>query len=267
MSIAMKLFVVTSSSTFFAIQGEALNPPTKSAPTPVPTIPCCAPGYYRDALSGKCLNAKPSKQPPTKAPTNQPTVACCAPGYYRSDVNGKCKRVPVPTSCPTPVPTPKCPPVPPFRPPTTCPPTKSSQSACGTGYFCDVKACGISNSVTLFNQTYPFDTTMLSIDAPIGSTIPRSIVRFTNLRVLSLHHVMGEIPSELGMITTLRSLDLNSNFLTGSLPSELGALTMLTFLTMNNNRFLGQIPTEWTRLTAFDCPLHRTHLDYWDDFH
>merc|ERR1711933_450617 len=59
----------------------------------------------------------------------------------------------------------------------------------------------------------------------------------TELRRLHIDDniLTGTIPSELGLLTSLRSISLSNNFdITGTIPSELGLLTELTFLNIRN---------------------------------
>ena len=72
-------------------------------------------------------------------------------------------------------------------------------------------------------------------------------------RVVFLDHtgnqLTGEIPPELGQLTQLTSLGLNSNQLTGAIPPELGQLAQLTSLLLNYNRLTGEIPVELAQLS------------------
>ena len=69
-----------------------------------------------------------------------------------------------------------------------------------------------------------------------------------NGRVAGLHldgnRLTGEIPAELGNLTSLRELSLGNNQLTGGIPAELGNLTSLRDLSLGNNQLTGRIPTE-----------------------
>ena len=66
---------------------------------------------------------------------------------------------------------------------------------------------------------------------------------------LSKNRLTGEIPTELGNLTRLQSLDLHDNELTGEIPSELGNLTRLQFLILYDNDLTGEIPSELGNLT------------------
>ncbi|KAK1422755.1 hypothetical protein QVD17_18041 [Tagetes erecta] len=67
----------------------------------------------------------------------------------------------------------------------------------------------------------------------------------TQLQDISLlgNRLTGEIPKELGNITTLTTLDLEANRLSGTVPSELGRLPNLNSLRLSSNRFTGRLPT------------------------
>ena len=57
-------------------------------------------------------------------------------------------------------------------------------------------------------------------------------------RHLDFHfnHLTGSIPSEIGNLTALESLDLLNNQLTGPIPSEIGQLPALEGLVLSNNQ-------------------------------
>ncbi|KAJ9552254.1 hypothetical protein OSB04_016299 [Centaurea solstitialis] len=73
--------------------------------------------------------------------------------------------------------------------------------------------------------------------------------RLKNLQELYANDITGVIPSELGNLTSLVSLDLYMNRLEGVIPDTLGNLKKLRFLRLNNNTLTGIIPAS---LTAID---------------
>jgi hypothetical protein len=77
-----------------------------------------------------------------------------------------------------------------------------------------------------------------------------------SLEVLSLprrRFLRGTLPSELGELTKLQSLDLQGcELLSGTIPSELGNLSSLTFLDMSGCSLRGAIPTELFRLAKLE---------------
>ncbi len=59
---------------------------------------------------------------------------------------------------------------------------------------------------------------------------------------LIYNNLNGSIPPELGNLSDLEALYLNSNQLSGSIPPELGNLSNLNYLYLNNNQLSGSIP-------------------------
>ena len=62
--------------------------------------------------------------------------------------------------------------------------------------------------------------------------------------VLPGNGLSGDIPAELGELTSLRKLDLGFNRLTGAIPPELGSLADLFHLHLGSNQLIGSIPPE-----------------------
>jgi hypothetical protein len=52
----------------------------------------------------------------------------------------------------------------------------------------------------------------------------------------------GHVPPEICQLTTLRRLNLSSNFFRGSLPAELGNLVKLETLMLSDNEFIAPLP-------------------------
>ena len=77
-------------------------------------------------------------------------------------------------------------------------------------------------------------------------TIPSELGSLSSLRTLSLwgNRLKGGIPKELGNLTNLHTLNLNENQLTGEIPTELGSLSELRSLDFASNQLTGEIPTE-----------------------
>ncbi len=80
----------------------------------------------------------------------------------------------------------------------------------------------------------------------IAGTIPSELGNLSSLRTLSLwgNQLTGGIPKELGNLANLQSLNLNENRLTGEIPTELGGLDKLQWLNLLENRLTSEIPTE-----------------------
>ena len=54
--------------------------------------------------------------------------------------------------------------------------------------------------------------------------------------------LIREIPSELGELLGLTSLDLSENHLSGEIPAELGNLTNLEWVFLKGNALMGWVP-------------------------
>ena len=67
---------------------------------------------------------------------------------------------------------------------------------------------------------------------------------------LSSNELAGELPSDLGNLSSLQYLVLYSNDLTGTIPPELGNLANLNTLYLHQNALSGPIPSELGRLGA-----------------
>ncbi|KAF3794526.1 putative receptor-like protein kinase [Nymphaea thermarum] len=63
-----------------------------------------------------------------------------------------------------------------------------------------------------------------------------------------VNRISGPIPKEVGNISTLQQLVLESNRLEGTLPPELGNLTSLTRLVLSSNYFTGELPSTFAKL-------------------
>lgn len=59
---------------------------------------------------------------------------------------------------------------------------------------------------------------------------------------LSNNTLTGPIPSSLGNLTALESLDLSHNQLSGTIPSDLALLTFLAYFNVSHNHLWGPIP-------------------------
>ena len=62
----------------------------------------------------------------------------------------------------------------------------------------------------------------------------------------------GPIPSEIGLITSLVSLDISNNQLTGNIPSEIGLLDDIRTIALQNNRLDGAIPIQFSFLANLE---------------
>ena len=87
---------------------------------------------------------------------------------------------------------------------------------------------------------WSYDTAITGWD---GVTVSGAPIRATKLYLRS-KGLNGTIPSGLGGLSALTSLELQRNMLTGSIPRELGSLSNLEFLVLGINSLTGGIPSE-----------------------
>jgi Leucine-rich repeat (LRR) protein len=97
---------------------------------------------------------------------------------------------------------------------------------------------------------YGFQIDIL-IDNNLSGTIPPEIGNLTELRYIDLetNNLSGPIPAEIGNLRNLILLALDNNPLTGSIPKEIGNLTNLKELRLTYTQLTGSIPTEIGKLT------------------
>ena len=80
----------------------------------------------------------------------------------------------------------------------------------------------------------------------LAGEIPTEVGTLTTLEVLSFKHcsLTGALPSELGLLTTMQKMWFYANALTGTVPSELGNLSALQLLEIEMNNISGTMPQE-----------------------
>ncbi|KAJ8762036.1 hypothetical protein K2173_006638 [Erythroxylum novogranatense] len=80
----------------------------------------------------------------------------------------------------------------------------------------------------------------------LNGTIPRewALLRLTSISVL-VNRLSGEIPKELGNISTLTYLCLEANQFSGVVPHELGKLINLQTLMLSSNQLTGNLPSSF----------------------
>ena len=107
-------------------------------------------------------------------------------------------------------------------------------------------------SITMEGQTMPWKI-RLPMETWTGVSVDNNgrVVKLD----LSQKELEGELPPELGNLTSLQSLDLSLNSLRGELPPELGNLTNLQSLDLSRNELCGGIPAELGNLTSLETCL------------
>ena len=86
-----------------------------------------------------------------------------------------------------------------------------------------------------------------SLEDFLPLTPPNGLValkELKELRITDWGNLFGNIPSTLGLLTTLTSLELSDTKLSSEIPSELGLLTNLTSLILSSNDLIGTVPEE-----------------------
>nr|CDM85558.1 unnamed protein product [Triticum aestivum] len=109
-------------------------------------------------------------------------------------------------------------------------------------------------------SAFPHMEKLIMFGNGLHGTIPAGIGNLTSLVVLDL----GENPylREIGNLTSLEALGINSVTLTGSIPPTIGMLTKLRSLGLWNNNLTGSIPLEIGNMTELNTiSLHSNYLE------
>jgi hypothetical protein len=96
----------------------------------------------------------------------------------------------------------------------------------------------------------------------LKGSIPKEIGLLTSLRFIDLtsNKVQGTLPETLGNCIQLALLGLDANELTGTIPSELGLASNIGALTIMENNLQGSIPTELGLINLFALRLDYNRL-------
>ncbi len=92
----------------------------------------------------------------------------------------------------------------------------------------------------------------LASNPHLSAVIPSEIGNLEKLTSLDINlcDMHGEIPAELGNLSSLEQLKLGSNRFTGAIPAELGNLSKLYYLNLGNNQLSGTIPAGFWHLDS-----------------
>jgi Leucine-rich repeat (LRR) protein len=93
---------------------------------------------------------------------------------------------------------------------------------------------------------------LLLYSAKLEGELPSELGELSSLKRLSFanNNLFGTIPSSLGMLDKLEYLDLSDNHLSGELPETIGRLSSLRELYLNNNELSGNIPDSFGDLKS-----------------
>ena len=118
--------------------------------------------------------------------------------------------------------------------------------------FCADGLCGDAPGMTLCEHTpsacdgnYSSSALSVSNDG-LNGLLPTELGLLTDLRSISagLNSLSGSIPTQLGQLSKLTSIYLSSNDFSGALPTQMGQLTLLTALQLSSNDLSGVVPTQ-----------------------
>jgi len=114
---------------------------------------------------------------------------------------------------------------------------RSEYQACLASYYdTSLSECNVLN---LYNQG-------------LTGTLPTELGMMTSMTTLEVgqNNLDSSLPTELGMMTNMREFWVYNNNLESSLPTELGLMTAMTNFRVYNNNLEGSLPTELELLTA-----------------
>ena len=69
---------------------------------------------------------------------------------------------------------------------------------------------------------------------------------------LSVNHLEGQVPMEIGAMTSLESIDLSRNKLSGVIPQSVAGISFLIHLNASHNNFSDRIPSG-TQIQGFNA--------------
>lgn len=89
-------------------------------------------------------------------------------------------------------------------------------------------------------------------DNNLAGPLPTQLGDLTQLRTLNLKRnaITGSVPVGISNLAQIQTLDLSENSLSGAIPTQVGSLAALQTLNLSNNQLTGAIPTQLAGLTA-----------------
>jgi hypothetical protein len=93
----------------------------------------------------------------------------------------------------------------------------------------------------------------------LSNELLESLEKLSYLDV-SVNYMTGYIPSEIGLISNLEKLYLDSNSFSGTIPSQMQSLTRLSDLWLANNELIGKVPVELASLVTGSLKLAFNNL-------
>ena len=102
----------------------------------------------------------------------------------------------------------------------------------------------------------PTNLSVLSLSENfLTGTLPgRKITNLSHLRVLNVDDNLfrGKIPTEIGILDSLRRFSMHFNILSGAIPSEVGRLSQLQYFNVGKNNLNGALPNELSNLSSLE---------------
>ena len=82
-----------------------------------------------------------------------------------------------------------------------------------------------------------------------GITLSVARPRYVSALDIAARNLSGTIPADIGNLSAVRHISMNTNRITGTVPLEMGNLTDLTLLSLETNQLSGSVPTTLGNLT------------------
>eukprot|EP00257_Ricinus_communis_P016006 XP_015574048.1 MDIS1-interacting receptor like kinase 2-like [Ricinus communis] len=110
----------------------------------------------------------------------------------------------------------------------------------------------------LDNSTWPYNSSSSSpcnwdgISCNESGSVIHITVSGGNLRALSSNNLSGEIPTHIGLLSSLDYIYMRENEINGSIPQEIGNLSELLYLDLSNNYVSGNIRSGMGLLSSLE---------------